>query len=133
MIERSQLVRAPGMFCFPGGGIESGESEAAAVVRELAEELALPAVAVRRLWTSVTPWNVSLAWWLAQVAVDAVPVPNEAEVASFHWLTVAEICQHCKLLTSNLDFFAALERREFCIEGIDGYEPDDATSCETFG
>ena len=121
------------MFCFPGGGIEPGESEAAAVVRELAEELALPAVPIRRLWTSVTPWNVSLAWWLAQVAADAAPVPNEAEVASFHWLSVAEICEHGQLLTSNLDFFAALERREFCIEGIDGFEPDGLTSRDTFG
>ena len=29
VIERSQTVEAPGMFCFPGGGIEPGEAEQA--------------------------------------------------------------------------------------------------------
>ena len=118
VIERSQLVRAPGMFCFPGGGIEAGESEADAVVRELLEELALHAVAARQLWTSITPWNVALSWWLAHVEPDAAPVPFAAEVASFHWLSVAEIRGRSKLLASNLDFLAAWERGEFVIDGL---------------
>jgi (d)CTP diphosphatase len=116
VIERSQLVRAPGMFCFPGGGIEAGETEADAVVRELLEELALPATAVRQLWTSVTPWKVALSWWLAHIDPDVVPVPLAAEVASFH------------LLASNLEFLAAWERSEF---QIDGLPLGDATSSGT--
>ncbi|HZL91889.1 MAG TPA: NUDIX domain-containing protein [Pirellulaceae bacterium] len=118
VIERSQFVRAPGMFCFPGGAIEQGESEADAVVRELLEELALPARAVRKLWTSVTPWNVSLCWWLANVQPAAVPQPDPAEVASFQWLTVAEIRGFSNLLASNLEFLAAWERGEFAIDGL---------------
>lgn len=129
VIERSQLVRAPGMFCFPGGAIEDGESEADALVRELLEELALPGEAVRPLWTSVTPWNVSLAWWLARVADDVVPQPNAAEVASCRWMSVAEIRTLGSLLASNLEFLAAWERGEFAIEGL--VPPAGATSSRT--
>jgi 8-oxo-dGTP pyrophosphatase MutT (NUDIX family) len=118
VIERSQLVRAPGMVCFPGGAIEHGESESDAVIRELLEELSLPARAVRELWTSVTPWNVSLSWWLADVQPAAVPQPDPAEVASYNWLSVAEIRRLSNLLASNLEFLAAWERGEFAIDGL---------------
>ena len=43
VIERAASVRAPGRFCFPGGAIETGESEEEAVVREMSEELCLNA------------------------------------------------------------------------------------------
>lgn len=118
VIERSQFVRAPGTFCFPGGAIEQDESEADAVVRELLEELALPARAVRKLWTSVTPWSVSLSWWLAEVEPAAVPRPHLPEVASYQWLTAGEIRQISNLLASNLEFLSAWERGEFAIDGL---------------
>ena len=35
VIRRSQHVRAPGLICFPGGGIEPGEDMETAVKREL--------------------------------------------------------------------------------------------------
>ena len=118
VIERSQLVRAPGMLCFPGGAIEQGETESEAVERELLEELTLPARAVRELWTSVTPWNVALSWWLAAVEPAAVPQPDPAEVASYQWLTVTEIRRRSNLLASNLEFLSAWERGEFAIDGL---------------
>jgi 8-oxo-dGTP pyrophosphatase MutT (NUDIX family) len=118
VIQRSQQVRAPGTFCFPGGAIEPGETEAEAVVRELAEELSLPARAVGPLWTSVTPWGVSLAWWLADVEAHHEAVPNPQEVAACWWLSVEEIRRLPDLLSSNLEFLAAWAAGDFCIEGL---------------
>jgi 8-oxo-dGTP pyrophosphatase MutT (NUDIX family) len=110
VIRRSQHVRAPGMHCFPGGAIEPGESEEEALCRELSEELDLSAQPLRRLWESVTPWNVALTWWLAGIDAQALPIPNPLEVESFHWLTAAEIRALPNLLASNLEFLEAWER-----------------------
>ena len=118
VIERSQLVRAPGMFCFPGGAIEEEETETAAVIRELREELSLSAAPVRLLWNNVTPWGVSLAWWLATIDEEQVPRPNPAEVASFHWLSPADFRRLENLLASNLEFLAAWQQGKFEIEGL---------------
>src|SRR6476659_1860719 len=90
VIRRSQHVVAPGAYCFPGGGIEAGEDEVTALTRELVEELGLRATPNRRLWSSETPWNVTLAWWLCEVHAESQPVPNPLEVESVHWHTAEE-------------------------------------------
>jgi len=113
VIRRSQHVRAPGMYCFPGGTIEAGESEDETVRRELMEELALVAVPQSLLWRSVTPWGVELAWWLAEIDEAALPVANPLEVEAFQWLTAAEISELPQLLPSNLDFFTAWQSGQF--------------------
>ena len=118
IIERSQLVRAPGMFCFPGGGIEPGEDEPTALVRELREELNVAVAPVSKLWSSRTSWNVELHWWLADLAVDAKLAPNLAEVAAFQWCTIAEIRALPRLLTSNHAFLDAWQHGEFTIAGL---------------
>jgi 8-oxo-dGTP diphosphatase len=118
VIERSQLVRAPGMFCFPGGALEEGELEPAAVTREMREELSLAATPIRPLWSSITPWGVSLAWWLATIDAQSTPQPNPLEVASCDWLTVAEFRGREKVLASNLAFLDAWKRGAFSIDGL---------------
>jgi 8-oxo-dGTP pyrophosphatase MutT (NUDIX family) len=110
VIRRSQLVRAPGMYCFPGGAIEAGETEEQALCRELVEELSVTGRPLRRLWESVTPWQVHLAWWLAEIDAAATIVPQPAEVESHHWLTAAEIRKLPQLLASNSEFLDAWER-----------------------
>ena len=107
VIRRSQHVRAPGMYCFPGGGIEPGESEDQAIRRELAEELQLAVRPVRRIWESVTPWSVALAWWIAEIDEASIPRPNPLEVETFLWLTAGEIRLLPDLLASNQEFLEA--------------------------
>lgn len=106
VIRRSQMVVAPLAFCFPGGGIEPGESEEAALVRELAEELCAAVRPVRPIWRSTTPWGVELAWWLAELTSDVRC--NPAEVDSFHWHTAEEMAALPDLLESNRQFLQML-------------------------
>src|SRR5689334_13980746 len=100
VIRRSQLVVAPGAFCFPGG-IEAGESEEQALVREIQEELNAAVRPLRRIWQSETPWSVELAWWLAEFEMNAEPIPAPAEVESIHWHTPTEMTELPGLLESN--------------------------------
>lgn len=116
VIQRSQSVIAPGAYCFPGGGIHDGETEADALVREMNEELNVVATPNRCLWRSVTPWNVSLAWWLAELSESSVLRPNVDEVAEVHWLSPIEIRSLANLLESNHHFLDAWEGNEFDLQ-----------------
>jgi 8-oxo-dGTP pyrophosphatase MutT (NUDIX family) len=115
VIRRSKTVKAPGAFCFPGGHIESGESEELALAREFQEELGAMIRPVRRLWRSTTRWGVQLAWWLGEVG-DVELTANRAEVASFHWLTAEEMLEEPRLLESNLEFLHLLAAGEIAID-----------------
>jgi 8-oxo-dGTP pyrophosphatase MutT (NUDIX family) len=112
IIRRAMSVAAPGTLCLPGGGIESGESEAEALVREMQEELAIAVEPLRRCWHSVTPLGTHLAWWLADLAHDVVPVANPHEVAEVHWMTRDEIRSAVDMLPSLPMFIDAWERGE---------------------
>ena len=112
IIRRSRSVVAPLAYCFPGGGIEQGESEEAALVREVYEEIRLVVRPLRRLWQCVTTWKVELAWWLAEMDPDAVPVANPDEVDSVHWVTPAEMAELPGLLDSNRIFLERIARGE---------------------
>lgn len=137
VIERAKTVIAPGKLCFPGGGIESGETPAEALVRECREELGVEVAPLREIWRNVTPWNVHLQWWTARFvpaanslgasgvvanhgAVNggddanefAIPEfsPNPAEVGAVYWMTPDEMRKHPGMLESNRPFLRELER-----------------------
>jgi 8-oxo-dGTP diphosphatase len=119
VIQRSAQVVAPGAYCFPGGGIDGDETEPVALIREIQEELGLTIVPIRRVWQSVTPWHVALAWWLVRLPEGATPVPNPAEVARCDWLTPDEMRRLPGLLESNLAFLNALAAGEICLAASD--------------
>lgn len=130
LIQRSLTVRAPGAHCFPGGGIERGETEEEALVREFQEELGAPLRPMRRIWHSVTPWNVELYWWQAELDASAVLVANPAEVANFGWYTPSEMAALATLLESNRRFLAALECGELTLDEL---PPRDETASHRRG
>ena len=110
IIRRSMTVLAPGKLCLPGGGIEAGESESEALVREMQEELAIDVDPVRLCWRSVTPMGTKLAWWLAHLDDQVAPVANPDEVAEVHWMTREEIRSANGMLPCLPTFVDAWER-----------------------
>jgi 8-oxo-dGTP diphosphatase len=112
VIRRSAHVLAPRQFCFPGGGLEPGETEAEALVRELQEELNCRVQPVQRLWETVTRWRIHLAWWQAAIEGCTEPWPNPLEVESIHWFTPHEIVALPELLEGNRPFVEAILRGE---------------------
>ena len=107
VIRRSEFVRAPRRFCFPGGEVQPDETEADALIRELQEELSVPIKPRDCLWRSVTSWGVSLAWWHAELPAEAILCPNLQEVESVHWLLSDELLALPELLESNREFLQA--------------------------
>ena len=116
VIRRSQRVEAPGTYCFPGGAIEAGEDERAALCREFLEELGCPIRPLARVWQSVTPWRVALDWWSACLLDDTPLTPNPEEVESVHWLTAEELRGLPGLLASNRHFLDAWEAGTITLE-----------------
>lgn len=103
-IKRSQLVKAPGAVCFAGGGVEAGESQADAIVREMQEELALAVEPLDRVWECRTPRGVQLHFWHVRPLADTEPSPNPAEVESWGWFTPQALRQQPQLLSSASEF-----------------------------
>lgn len=97
------------MCCFPGGGLEPGESEQEGLRRELREELGVKVDPERRLWQCYSPSGVVLAWWLARLPPGQQLQPNSAEVARAMWLTIPQIRRLPNLLPTNRQFLDAWE------------------------
>jgi len=124
VIRRSRYVVAPGWYCFPGGGIEAGESEEEALVREIREELGAEICPVRRIWRSTTPWGVNLSWWLSEIGPSVSLSPNPQEVESCHWRTPDQMFGLSQLLESNLEFLDALASGEIDL-AVKDFDPQD--------
>lgn len=106
IIRRSLTVNAPGKLCLPGGGIERGESEEEALVREMQEEISVDVAPIRLCHRSVTPWGTQLAWWISDIRGEVEPVANPEEVAEIHWMTPDDIASARNVLPSLPEFIS---------------------------
>ena len=108
LIRRSATVPGPLRVCFPGGWIEAGESQVAAAMREMREELDADVEPVCCVWRHVYGSPRRTLWvWLAQLK-SATVIPNPAEVHEVLWLTTAEVLDHPDVLPHTDTFLAAL-------------------------
>lgn len=121
LIRRSQHVPAPGMWCFPGGGVEPGETQYAALIRECREELSATIRPIEVVWLWRQPGLV-LHWWRVELRCAAL-IANPAEVSEFAWLSRTELISHPLLLPSNLACLRALADDIVPIAGLRGAAP----------
>ncbi len=88
--QRAGPAEVAGGWEFPGGKVEPGESEAAALVRECREELGVEVTLDRRLGYDVTVQGGGsvLRVWTGRI-VAGTPVPREH--AALRWLSADEL------------------------------------------
>ncbi len=111
MIQRSERVRAPGLWCFPGGEIEPGESPAEAIVREFREELGFEVEAGDELWSWLREdGGLHLLWWEVRLIGGALR-PKPEEVQAVKWMTDDNIRSQAGMIPNNLVFLDHYRRR----------------------
>jgi 8-oxo-dGTP diphosphatase len=80
------------LWAFPGGGIEAGETPEQAAVREVAEEVALEAKAVRVLGARVHPQTgADMTYVACEAVAGEARVEDDEELAEVAWITLEEI------------------------------------------
>ena len=110
MVRRSAHVPLPGKVCFPGGGVNVGESQADACVREAREELGVCVVPLKPVWLhEFGERKLRLFGWLARLEPGEIR-PDPLEVAEVLWLTREEALAHPDGLPTNKAFIDALEQ-----------------------
>ena len=90
-IRRGPAVVFPGYWAPPSGRLESGETQSAAVVREMAEELGLDVTPLAKIWECPTEDGLyRLHWWTARPSDARDLVLQPGEVSEARWVTGAE-------------------------------------------
>ena len=110
LVQRSQRVTHPGLWCFPGGHVEPDESLEDAVSRELREELDIEVLAERHLGFVSVPSSQYRLEVFTVMWISGEVRPNPAEVADARFYDLGEIRRIAAPMASNLRVVEMLER-----------------------
>ena len=109
MVRRSGHVPLPGKVCFPGGGVNLGETQSAACIREAQEELGVIVRPLRAVWQcEFGDRPIKIFGWLATLEPGVIR-PEPLEIEEVLWLNRAEAIGHPDGLATNEGFIDALE------------------------
>lgn len=106
LVRRSDKVEsAPGYWCPVGGKVESGESQADAVCREVMEEVGLSVRANQLVAQIPSSDNVfNLNFWTTTLLSGEAQIASD-EVAELRWVTLNEMESLHPIFESNVQIF----------------------------
>lgn len=107
---RAEHLHQGGLWEFPGGKVEAGESVRDALQRELVEELAIDVVESQPLLTIAHDYNDKAVlldvWWVASFQGE----PHGREGQPLRWVDVAELKQ-LAFPAANVPIIVAVEQK----------------------
>jgi len=107
MVRRAAGCSLPGKIAFPGGGLEAGETQEQAVIREAREELGIDVSPMRPVWRTEFGSFTLFGWSALWTGGELNPEP--LEVAETIWLSADEAQARVDGLPTNAHFIRALE------------------------
>ena len=109
MVRRAAGCSLPGKIAFPGGGLEAGETQEQAVIREAREELGIEVQPICHVWKTQFGAFTLFGWYAKWHSGEIRPEP--LEVAEVVWLSTEEAGGRDDGLPTNAQFIRALEAR----------------------
>lgn len=95
---REKEIPWPGMYVMPGGGIEKGETEKEALIREVKEETGYNIRVKDYISTSVFHWYLIpfyVSFYTAEI-ISGGAKPQKEEVEEIKWLSLDEFLDNLK-------------------------------------